>query len=154
VWHLAGPEDSYSARHRAAAWHATLKAAGAPVPPMLYGDWSATSGYAAGLDLARRDDVTAVFAANDHMALGLIRALTEAGRTVPRDVSVVGFDNVAEADYFLPPLTTVHQDFEELGRRCVTLLLDQIHGRAAPAVSTIPLRLVLRASTAPPRGDL
>jgi DNA-binding LacI/PurR family transcriptional regulator len=153
VWHLAGPANSYSARHRAAAWHATLKAAGAPVPPMLYGDWSATSGYAAGRELAPRDDVTAVFAANDHMALGLIRALTEAGRTVPGDVSVVGFDNVAEADYFLPPLTTVHQDFEELGRRCVTLLLDQIHGRAAPAVSTIPLRLVLRASTAPPRGD-
>ena len=151
VWHLAGPEDSYSARRRAAAWHATLKAAGAPVPPMLYGDWSASSGFAAGRELAARDEVTAVFAANDHMALGLIRALNEAGRAVPGDVSVVGFDDVAESGYFLPPLTTVHQDFEEVGRRCVTLLLDQIGGNGAPsAVSTIPLRLVLRASTAPP----
>src|SRR3989441_10950561 len=71
----------YTTLFRSAAWHATLKAAGAPVPPMLYGDWSAPSGFAAGRELAARDDVTAVFAANDHMALGLIRALTEAGRT-------------------------------------------------------------------------
>jgi DNA-binding LacI/PurR family transcriptional regulator len=69
-------------------------------------------------------------------------------------VSVVGFDDVAESAYFLPPLTTVHQDFEELGRRCVALLLDQIAGRGAPnAVSTIPARLVHRASTAPPPGS-
>ena len=152
VWHLAGPQDSYSARRRAAAWHTVLKEAGAPVPPVRYGDWSAASGYAVGRELAARDDVTAVFAGNDHMAVGLIRALVEAGRTVPGDVSVVGFDDVAEAGYFLPPLTTVHQEFEEVGRRCVSLLLQQIEGdkHTAGAVASIAPRLVVRASTAPP----
>ncbi|GAA0674517.1 LacI family DNA-binding transcriptional regulator [Kitasatospora atroaurantiaca] len=152
VWHLAGPQDSYSARRRAAAWHSTLKEAGAPVPPLLFGDWSAESGYAIGKELAARREVTAVFAANDHMALGLIRALHEAGRGVPDEVSVVGFDDVAESAFFLPPLTTVHQDFEEVGRQCVTLLLDQITtGRnAAGTVTTVPPRLVERASTARP----
>ena len=61
--------------------------------------------------------MTAVFCANDHMALGLLRALSEGGRRVPEDVSVVGFDDIPESAYFLPPLTTVRQDFGELGRR-------------------------------------
>jgi DNA-binding LacI/PurR family transcriptional regulator len=152
VWHLAGPQDSYSAQRRLAAWRAALEAAGAVIPPVSHGDWSAQSGYEAGRSLAARPEVTAVFAANDHMALGLMRALAEAGRAVPRDVSVIGFDDVAESGCFQPPLTTVHQDFEEVGRRCVALLLDEIAGCAAPgAVSTIPMRLVLRDSTAPPR---
>ena len=154
VWHVAGPQDSYSARRRAMAWHATLKEAGAVVPPLRIGDWTAASGYRLGQELALRDDVTAVFAANDHMALGLLRALHEAGRSVPGDVSVVGFDDVAEAACFWPPLTTVQQDFEEVGRQCVALLLDQIAtGRsAAGTASLVPPRLVRRASTgAPPR---
>ena len=123
VWHLSGPQDSFSARRRAASWHRTLKAAGADIPPVVYGDWSAESGYRVGLQLAARPGLTAVFAANDQMALGLMRALHEAGRRVPQDVSVVGYDDVAEAGYFRPPLTTVHQHFEEVGRRCVALLL-------------------------------
>ncbi|MFD5029330.1 LacI family DNA-binding transcriptional regulator [Streptomyces sp. NPDC058405] len=154
VWHLAGPQDAFSARRRAAAWHGALKAAGAPVPAVLYGDWSAQSGYEAGRKIAAREDVTAVFAGNDHMALGLIRALSEAGRRVPDDVSVVGYDDVAEAEFFLPPLTTVRQNFDEVGRRCVSLLLDQIHsGReAAGGVHSVPPKLVVRTSTAPRRG--
>ena len=129
-----------------------LKEAGAPVPPVRYGDWSAASGYSVGRELALRDDVTAVFVGNDHMAVGLIRAMTEAGRPVPGDVSVVGFDDVAEAGYFLPPLTTVHQDFEEVGRRCVSLLLQQIEGdqHIAGSVASVDPRLIVRASTAPP----
>jgi DNA-binding LacI/PurR family transcriptional regulator len=152
VWHLAGPRDSYSARHRVTAWHTALKEAGAPVPPVSYGDWSAESGYAIGRELAARDDITAVFAGNDHMAIGLIRALTEAGRTVPDDVSVVGFDDIAEAAYLQPPLTTVHQDFEEMGRACVAVLLRQIEGGESIAglIDSVEPRLVVRASTAPP----
>ncbi|WP_420310451.1 LacI family DNA-binding transcriptional regulator [Streptomyces sp. YS-B37] len=152
VWHLAGPQDSYSARHRATAWHTALKEAGAPVPPVSYGDWSAESGYAIGRGLATRHDVTAVFAGNDHMAIGLIRALAEAGRRVPDDVSVVGFDDVAEAGYLLPPLTTVRQDFEEMGRACVSVLLRQIEGGESIAglIDSVEPRLVVRASTAPP----
>ncbi|MFI8435243.1 LacI family DNA-binding transcriptional regulator [Streptomyces sp. NPDC079020] len=152
VWHLAGPQDSYPARGRAEAWHHILKDAGRPVPPALYGDWSADSGYRVGREIAHRPDISAVFVANDQMALGLVRALHEAGRRVPDDVSVVGFDNIAESAHFLPPLTTVHQDFEEIGRHAVALLLDQIRSGRPPQVSvtSVAPRLIVRDSTAPP----
>jgi DNA-binding LacI/PurR family transcriptional regulator len=153
VWHVAGPRDSHAARRRAGAWHAALKDARRTVPPLLFGDWSAESGLEAGRRLAERDDVTAIFAANDHMALGIVRALHEAGRSVPGDVSIVGFDNVRESSCFLPPLTTIHQDFEAVGRRCVELLLHQVPGSgeaASGTVATIMPHLVERASTAPP----
>lgn len=103
VWHVAGPRDSYAARRRAEAWHRSLKDAGAAVPPLLYGDWTAASGYRAGRELAGRPEVTAIFAANDQMALGVMRALQEVGRSVPQDVSVAGFDDVPEAPFFPAP---------------------------------------------------
>lgn len=158
VWHVAGPHDSHAARRRATAWRATLKQAGRRVPPMLFGDWSAESGLVAGRQLAamkgvgEAGGVTAIFVANDPMALGVLRALHEAGRRVPDEVSVVGFDDVPEASCYLPPLTTVHQNFEEAGRRCVALLLDQM-SRGRPAgpgeVSAVQPRLIERASTGP-----
>lgn len=153
VWHVAGPQDSHAAQRRAAAWLSALKDAARRVPPLTFGDWSAESGLAAGRKLAGREEVTAIFAANDHMALGVIRALREAGRNVPGDVSVVGFDDVPESSCFLPPLTTVHQYFEEVGRRCVALLLGQMADTVtvtAGSVSAIQPHLVIRASTAPP----
>ncbi|MEU9522293.1 LacI family DNA-binding transcriptional regulator [Streptomyces sp. NPDC048224] len=151
VWHLAGPEGSFAAQRRADAWHDTLTAAGRTPPPLVRGDWSARSGYRAGLELAARADCTAVFAANDQMALGLLRALHEHGRRVPEDVSVIGFDDIAEAGSFLPPLTTVHQDFAEVGRLCVRAVLRTMR-EAGPHRGTtlVPTRLVTRASTAPP----
>ncbi|CAM5415182.1 HTH-type transcriptional repressor PurR [Streptomyces griseoloalbus] len=103
VWHLAGPADSFAAQRRTDAWRAALTEAGRELPPLVRGDWSAESGYRAGLELAAREDCTAVFAANDQMALGLLRALHEHGRRVPEDVSVVGFDDIPEASSFLPP---------------------------------------------------
>ena len=90
-------------------------------------------GYDAGTRLAGDPDVTAVFAANDQTALGVIRGLHDAGRRVPEDVSVVGFDDTPESGYFLPPLTTVRQDFGEVGRRCVQLLLSLVDGDAGGA---------------------
>ncbi|WP_406290885.1 LacI family DNA-binding transcriptional regulator [Embleya sp. NBC_00896] len=154
VWHVSGPQDSYAARRRAESWHRTLKAAGAPVPPLLYGDWTAASGYTAGRALAADPEVTAVFAGNDQMALGLVRALHEAGRDVPGDVSVVGFDDLAESAWFLPSLTTIHQDFEEVGRQCVALLFDQFRTGHAGILgaTTIEPTLILRDSTAVPPG--
>ncbi|UYQ65792.1 LacI family DNA-binding transcriptional regulator [Streptomyces peucetius] len=151
VWHLAGPEESFAAQRRAAAWHATLTEAGRVPPPLVRGDWSAESGYRAGLRLAEETDCTAVFAANDQMALGLLRALQERGRRVPRDVSVIGFDDIPESGSFLPPLTTVHQDFAEVGRRCVAGVLRQMRLQSTePGTALVPTRLVLRDSTAPP----
>lgn len=151
VWHLAGPEDSYAAQRRADAWRATLEAAGCAPPPLVRGDWSAESGYRAGLGIAAREDCTAVFAANDQMALGLLRALHERGRKVPQDVSVIGFDDIPESGSFLPPLTTVHQDFAEVGRRCVEGVLRQMRQSTPERGTTlVPTRLVLRQSTARP----
>ncbi|MEW2635123.1 LacI family DNA-binding transcriptional regulator [Streptomyces sp. NPDC048389] len=151
VWHLAGPEESFAAQRRAAAWRATLTEAGRVPPPLVRGDWSAESGYRAGLRLAEEAGCTAVFAANDQMALGLLRALQERGRSVPHDVSVIGFDDIPESGSFLPPLTTVHQDFAEVGRRCVAGVLRQMRRQSAePGTALVPTRLVVRDSTAPP----
>ena len=93
VWHIAGPADWLEAQQRIAGWRTTLETAGAPVPPLLVGDWGSRSGYEHGLRLAADPEVTAIFAANDSMALGVLRALHEEGRPLPSAVSVVGFDD-------------------------------------------------------------
>ncbi|MFF0490788.1 LacI family DNA-binding transcriptional regulator [Nocardia sp. NPDC004068] len=152
VWHLAGPEGWWEARDRREGWRRTLTAAGAPVPEPVFGDWSARSGYEAGRVLAENPDVTAVFAANDQMALGLLRAYAERGIAVPDRVSVVGFDDIPEAAYLSPPLTTVRQDFDEVGRRSMRLLLQLLEADdPAPAPPPVVPTLVVRASSAPPR---
>ncbi len=151
VWHVAGPSDWLEACARRESWQATLLDAGREVPPLYEGDWSASSGYGIGQELAQRPDVTAVFVGNDHMALGLLRALHEAGRGVPEQVSVVGFDDIPEAAYFIPPLTTVRQDFGAVGRRSIALLLEQLeHGQPRTKRAIIEPDLVLRESTGPP----
>jgi DNA-binding LacI/PurR family transcriptional regulator len=163
VWHLAGPADWLEAQARERAWSAALEAAGAPVPQVLRGDWSARSGYRLGREVAAQaaataGSVTAVFAGNDQMALGLLRALDEAGLRVPDDISVVGFDDVPEAEFFIPPLTTIRQDFDEVGKRGMALLLAQMQAAGPDTTSGARVRrasirpaLVLRASTAPAR---
>ncbi|TMB24410.1 MAG: LacI family DNA-binding transcriptional regulator [Deltaproteobacteria bacterium] len=129
VWHIAGPKDWLEAEQRIEGWRSALRAAGAAEPPLFRGDWSARSGYDVGEHLLAEAGVTAVFAANDQMALGLLRRLHEAGRETPGEISVVGFDDIPEAAYFTPPLTTVRQDFAEVGRSCLHLLLAQIDSR-------------------------
>jgi len=149
VWHIAGPRDWLEAQDRIKGWRATLEAAGATVPPVLQGDWSARSGYELGRELAADREVTAVFAGNDQMALGVLRALNEAGRAIPGDISIVGFDDIPEAEYFTPPLTTVRQNFNEMGRRSLLLLLEQIEtGDRTPVRETVAPELIVRASTA------
>lgn len=151
VRHLAGPEQSFAAVRRARAWRETLLERGCPVREPLHGDWSAESGYRLGLELAADPECTAVFAANDQMALGLLRALHESGRAVPGQVSVVGFDDIPEAGAFLPPLTTIRQDFHEVGHRLVAGALGLLRGQGGGRGTTlVPTELVVRASTAPP----
>jgi DNA-binding LacI/PurR family transcriptional regulator len=149
IGHLAGPADWMEAQQRIEGWRSTLLDAGAEESPPLIGDWSAHSGYELGQRLAQDRDITAVFAANDQMALGLLRALHEAGREIPRDISVVGFDDIPEAEYFTPPLTTVRQDFGELGHRSLRRLLDVMDDGTRPASSeAVTPELIIRASTA------
>jgi DNA-binding LacI/PurR family transcriptional regulator len=151
VWHIAGPEMSFSAEHRAESWQDTLRRAGITPPPLLRGDWTAESGYHHGLMLAKRDDVTAIFAANDQMALGALRALREQGRAVPADVSIVGFDDMDEAASLWPPLTTVRQNFARVGSLSIQKLLAKVSDPTKPPdITVVPTELIIRQSTAQP----
>lgn len=148
VWHIAGPSTWIDARGRARGWRKALQQAGVEAPPPLTGDWSARSGFEAGQRLARNPDIDAIFVANDHMTLGVLRALALAGRRVPRDVSVVGFDDVPESPYYPPALTTVRQDFAAVGEQAVASLLCLLNGHEEPARRILPPELVVRESTA------
>ncbi|OAN41654.1 LacI family DNA-binding transcriptional regulator [Microbacterium sp. H83] len=150
IAHLAGPADWLEAESRADGFAAELAARGLTPGPVIEGDWTAGSGYAAVAEV-RASGVTAVFAANDQMALGLLGGLHEAGLSVPGDISVVGFDDIPDAAYYWPQLTTVRQDFDELARRAVAAALAE--GGVAPASDLAPVApvLVRRDSVAPPR---
>lgn len=150
ILHLGGPPSWTEARSRHAGYQQAMYAAGLRPSPPVEGDWSARSGYEAGLEIARRDDVTAVVCANDQMALGLLRALSEAGRSVPGDVSVVGFDDIPEAAYLIPPLTTVRQDFTAVGRRAIEIIQAALAGETGPERLIGP-ELIVRASSGAPR---
>jgi DNA-binding LacI/PurR family transcriptional regulator len=153
VWHIAGPPTFLESGERVEGWRTTLEQAGAEAPGPLIGDWSARAGYDLGRRLSRDPAVTAIFVANDQMALGVLRALHESGRGVPKDVSVVGFDDIPEAPYFLPPLTTVRQDFDELGKRGVRLLLRIIDtGKRLASGPRVAPELVVRGSTGVVKG--
>jgi DNA-binding LacI/PurR family transcriptional regulator len=148
IQHLAGPSEFLEAAARRSSYEAALNAAGLAAPPVIAGDWTAESGYRAASRLA--PETTAVFSGNDQMALGLINGLVGMGRRVPHDVSVVGFDDVPEARFYLPPLTTVRQDFEQVGRVAVEALIRQIEGEPVERVAPLEARLIVRESTAPP----
>lgn len=150
VHHVSGPPGWSEADARREAWRSALEDRGCTIPDPITGDWTAASGFAAGRELATRPEVTAVLAGNDHMALGLMRSLTEAGRRIPEDVSIIGFDNTADSAYYIPPLTTLSQAFAELGNHVVQLAVGQIQsGRRDGTADVVlePPSLILRAST-------
>jgi DNA-binding LacI/PurR family transcriptional regulator len=161
VWHVAGPQNWLEAEGRVKAWRTTLEEAGAEVPPPLVGDWTPLSGYRAGQELAGRvatgsarrkaADVTAVFVANDQMALGVLRAFREAGLSVPGQVAIAGFDDIPEAEFFAPPLTTVRQDFMAVGQASIRLLINQLETGAIGGDERVVIepRLIVRSSTTP-----
>lgn len=153
VHHMSGPADSSPGQLRASEWRAALRAAGRTTPAPYVGDWSASSGYQLGVHIAADRTITAVFCANDEMAAGLIRAAHERGRDVPRDLSVVGFDDIPLASFLWPPLTTVAQDFTAIGESLVDLLMRQIRNpeEIADVHIVVPVELVVRASTTIPR---
>ncbi|WP_410626928.1 substrate-binding domain-containing protein [Amycolatopsis sp. cmx-8-4] len=146
VWHVGGPECNVDSYARQRGWQDTLAKHLVQQPPLLRGDWSSHSGYVAGSLLAHERDLDAVFVANDQMAFGVIRAFTESGIAVPRDIHVVGFDDVPEAAYATPSLTTVRQDFAELGKRALHALLARIGGGSAEQFRLLPQFLVRESS--------
>lgn len=152
IAHLAGPLDWYDAREREQGWHDALAEAGLPIVPAAHGDWTSDCGYEYGRT-RDFDGVTAVFASNDQMALGLVHGLAERGIRVPDDISVIGFDDVPDARHFLPPLTTVRQDFAALGALALRHVVAAIDGGDdGETRNVIEPTLVVRSSTAPRRG--
>lgn len=149
IAHIAGPMDWVDARERSAAWSDALTEAGQSLPELIQGDWSADSGYSAARRIADMDGVTAVFAANDQMALGLIHGLHDLGISVPNDISVVGFDDIPESRHFLPPLTTVRQDFRRLGLLSVAATLNLLGEGEKPESQIVAPEPVLRSSVLP-----
>lgn len=150
IAHVSGPLDWIEATQRRLGWRHAHDRRDLLPGPEVEGDWSAASGYDAGTRIGHSDDVTAVFVANDTMALGVLKALHECGRRVPEDVSVVGFDNIPEAAYFWPAITTVDQQFSDLGRLAVDLTVRALEGDEAPAATLLRPELVVRASSGPP----
>jgi DNA-binding LacI/PurR family transcriptional regulator len=153
IWHVSGPNTWLDSVGRVEGWQAALRDAGIEPLPVIEGDWSPASGYRAGHLLARIPEATAVFAANDHMALGIIRAMHELGRRMPEQLSIVGFDDVPEAAYLTPALTTVRLDFTEIGRQALQLLREQIDGGGPAGTRVIQPVLVVRESATAPPGD-
>ncbi|MDE0571921.1 LacI family transcriptional regulator [Demequina sp. B12] len=149
IQHISGPATHGEARSRRAAFENYVAQAGLEVLPVLDGDWTSDSGYEAGKLID--PSATAIFSANDQMAFGVIHALSEAGVRVPHDVSLVGFDNTAEARHCLPPLTTVVQDFGAVGQAAVDLIGGLLQGHDVEPVLVAP-SLELRESTAAPRA--
>ena len=150
IRHLAGPSRWRAARDRADGWRGAMAEAGLDAVEPVAGDWSCDSGYKAGLTLARDGAMTAVFSANDDMAIGLIRALHDSGLRVPDDVSVIGMDDIPAARFLNPALTTIAQDFTAIAAKGVRLLVDQINAPSATEhlLDEAPRPLIVRESTA------
>jgi DNA-binding LacI/PurR family transcriptional regulator len=152
IVHLAGPQDWNEAEERMRGFLSEMSDSDVSTVAPVLGDWTADFGYEVGLKILRDREFTAVFASNDQMALGVIHAAMHLGRSVPEDLSVVGFDDIAEAKHFSPPLTTVRQDFPQLGRRALDILISDIEGTEAPTAPAFEVpELIIRSSTAPPR---
>ena len=150
ILHIAGPEAWFDAAPRIRGYETAMTQAGL-TPRIIKGDWNIETGYQIGktLDLDK-DGITAIFAANDNLALGFMHAFRERGIAIPERVSIVGFDDVPEAPYFAPPLTTLKPDLAALGKISMGLILDYLRGESVENSNVVEPELVVRASTAPP----
>ena len=150
IMHISGPQDWIEAEARMQGYLEALNDGDLRTRAPILGDWSAHFGYYAGLEMLRFRDFTAMFAGNDQMALGFIHACWDSGLSVPGDMSVVGFDDIPEAAHFYPPLTTVRQNFSEIGRRAISLLLTELQGGIATQGQIMPELVIRRSTAAPP----
>jgi DNA-binding LacI/PurR family transcriptional regulator len=151
IAHLRGPVLWRAAKLRYVGWQKELKTARLPPGPVVDGDWTAESGFKAAQQLISTHwgKFTAVVVANDQMALGAIRAFEESSIDIPRKISLVGFDDIPEAGFFRPPLSTIKQDFASLGRLSVQCLIAQVDpSRTTSSAPTIQPFLIKRESTA------
>ncbi|MBV9643404.1 MAG: substrate-binding domain-containing protein [Verrucomicrobia bacterium] len=153
VAHIRGPVLWRAAKLRYIGWQKELKAARLPLGPVVDGDWTAESGFKAAQELISNHwgKFTAIVVANDQMALGAIRAFEESSIRIPQKISLVGFDDIPEAGFFRPPLSTIKQDFASLGRLSIQCLMAKVDPSQPPLTNrTIQPFFIERASTAPP----
>ena len=159
VQYVSIPASSGSGQ-RMLGWRSALEEAGIPVPKAVQGGWDPRSGNEAAQRLAKDPEVTAVLCGNDDLAIGVMSAMHQAGRAIPDDVSVVGFDDTPLSAFYIPALTTVRLDFEALGRVCFAKLLSFLEGSGQDEGPPWPeAKLVVRESAGPPpvrrrRNDL
>lgn len=150
IAYLSGPSDSEESRERQRAYEDSLSDAGlSHLPTISGGEWDSAAGYRAGLANDLRQ-YSAVFCGNDELALGLLAAARTKGLAVPRDFSVVGVDDMPEAAYFYPPLTTVRFDFAALGTAAFDMICRRIETGVRQENAVLPAELVVRESTAAP----
>ena len=152
ILHLSGPADSMDAIERVRGWRDTLAEHELVAREPMVGDWSPGSGYRFGLSLIPPLDFSAIFVGNDQMALGVIHGLAAHGVRVPQDVSIIGFDDIPESEHFSPPLTTMRQDFSELGREIMVGVLEVLKDEDAHKHTRSVPQLIVRESTAAPRA--
>jgi len=159
IGHITGPLDWWEARQRKAGWQDALRAAGVPEDDLHFeeGDWLPDSGeQAIGKLLAGYPGMDAVFVGNDQMALSVLQMACRRGTKVPTNLAVVGFDGLPETAHYWPPLTTVYQDQQALGRTAVKELIRMIEsvregdGRIEPKAILLQPELIVRASSMPP----
>lgn len=144
---VAGPDESTASQLRYKGWQEAIDASNAQIAYQHVGNWQSESGYLAITQaIAKRIEFDAVLVAGDQMALGVICALNEHGISVPNQVSVVGFDGIADGAYFTPSLSTIKQDFISIGNQAVTVALDSEAGEELTQIS-IPVDLIERASS-------
>lgn len=144
---IAGPPDMTAAVDRLAGFRTAMRAAARPLDLVAYGDFTSASGERAMRELLEREPgIDGVFAASDTMAMGALHALRDAGRAVPEQVGVVGFDDVPLAEHTSPPLTTVRQAADEQARVMVRTLLTLIGGGPVAEPVVLPTELVVRSS--------
>ena len=147
IVHITGPVNGYEGTMRRKGYESAMQASKLK-PDVIEGDWSLSTGYEIGNKiLSRKKYPSAVFTANDQLALGLIKALREAKVRIPEDISIVGFDNIPEAAYFSPSLTTISQNFDQLGNLAINRMLSQLKSPGTRETLMITPELILREST-------
>lgn len=147
ILHVTGPKKAYEAQMRKLGYEQAMKEAGF-TPEVIFGDWSIATGYRLGQSIAAQKKMpTAIFCSNDHLALGMIKAFSERDIQIPKDVSLIGFDDIPESSYLIPSLTTVRQNFDELGNVAMDKMLIQLRESAKHETVMLKPELVVRNST-------
>jgi DNA-binding LacI/PurR family transcriptional regulator len=149
ILHVAGQIDSFEAQSRRRGYEKAM-ADSKLKPSVIQGDWTADTGLKLGVDLnIGVGGYTAIFAANDYLALGLMKALRIRGIEVPGDISIIGFDDIPEATYLTPALTTMRQDFKGLGEAAMNMLLSELAHSDVPTSRNLIPETIVRESTRP-----